>query len=216
MTQQSDLIRIGPAAQLLGVTPQTVRKWEAAGHLVPTRKSPSGTRYYSVNRLLGHHSDDLPTVCYARVSRHDQKGDLERQAALLETYCAAHGWTSLVIRDLGSGMNCRKKGLHQLLDLILERQTPRLVLTRQDRLLPFGAELVFTLCELRGIEVVVIHQGEQPGEQPSFEEELAQDVLEIIPVFSARLYGSRSRKHRKLLDTLAGAVPGQAPAGDRS
>ena len=76
----------------------------------------------------------------------------------------------------------------------------------------FGAELVFTLCELRGIEVVVIHR----GEQPSFEEELAQDVLEIITVFSARLYGSGSRKHRKLLDTLAETAPGQVPAGQRS
>ena len=117
------------------------------------------------------------------------------QHALLESYCAAQGWSSLVIRDLGSGMNYRKKGLHQLLELILERRMRRLVITHKDRLLRFGAELVFTLCELRGIEVVVIHQ----GEQPSFEEELAQDVLEIITVFSARLYGSRSRKHRKLL-----------------
>jgi predicted site-specific integrase-resolvase len=100
-------------------------------------------------------------------------------------------------------MNYRKKGLHQLLELILERRMQRLVLTHKDRLLRFGAELVFTLCELRGIEVVVIHQ----GEQPSFEEELAQDLLEIITVFSARLYGSRSRKHRKLLDTLADTVP---------
>ena len=58
-----------------------------------------------------------------------------------------------------------------------------------------------------GVEVVVIHQGEQPG----FEEELAQDVLEIITVFSARLYGRRSRKHRKLLDTLAETVPGPVP-----
>ena len=207
MTQQSDLIRIGPAARLLGVTPQTLRKWEATGHLVPVRKGAGGTRYYSASQLLGQQTGDLPTVCYARVSSHDQKGDLKRQAALLETYCAAHGWSSLVIRDLGSGMNYRKKGLHQLLEMILERQTQRLVLTHKDRLLRFGAELVFTLCELRGIEVVVIHQ----GEQPSFEEELAQDVLEIITVFSARLYGSRSRKHRKLLDTLAETVPGAVP-----
>ena len=78
----------------------------------------------------------------------------------------------------------------------------------KDRLSRFGAELVLTLCEMKGIEVVVIHQGEQPG----FEVELAQDVLEIITVFSARLYGSRSRKHRKLLDTLAEAVPGPAAA----
>ena len=207
MMQQSDLIRIGPAARLLGVTPQTLRKWEATGYLVPVRKGAGGTRYYSASQLLGYQTGDLPTVCYARVSTHDQKADLERQAALLETYCAAHGWTSLVIRDLGSGMNYQKKGLHQLLEMILERRTQRLVLTHKDRLLRFGAELVFTLCELRGIEVVVIHQ----GEQPSSEEELAQDVMEIITVFSARLYGSRSRKHRKLLDTLAETVPGAVP-----
>ena len=82
-----------------------------------------------------------------------------------------------------------------------------LVLTPKDRLLRFGAELVFTLCELQGIEVVVIHQGEQPG----FEEELAQDVLEIITDFSARLYGSGSRKHRELLATVPETVAGPVP-----
>ena len=84
------------------------------------------------------------------------------------------------------------------MELILRRRMRRLVLTHKDRLLRFGAELVFTLCELQGIEVVIIHA----GDQPSFEEELAQDVLEIITVFSARLYGSRSRKHKQLLEML--------------
>ena len=74
-------------------------------------QTPGGTRYYSASQLLGHQAGDLPTICYARVSSHDQKADLERQAALLEAYCAAQGWTSLVIRDLGSGMNYRKRGL---------------------------------------------------------------------------------------------------------
>ena len=58
------------------------------------------------------------------------------------------------------------------------------------------------MCEARGIEVVLVNQ----GEQPSFEEELATDVLEIITVFSARLYGSRSHKNKKLIDNLKGAV----------
>ena len=100
------------------------------------------------------------------------------------------------IRDLGSGMNYWKKGLQQLLELILRKQMKRLVLTHKDRLLRFGAELVFTLCELQGIEIVIIHR----GEQPSFEEEQAMDVLEIITVFSARLYGARSHQSKKLAE----------------
>ena len=95
-------------------------------------------------------------------------------------------------------MNYHKKGLLLLLEKILKKQMKRLVITHKDRLLRFGSELVFTLCELQGIEIVIIHK----GDQPTFEEELAQDVLEIITVFSARLYGSRSRKHRKLMSAL--------------
>ena len=85
-------------------------------------------------------------------------------------------------------MNYRKKGLQELLELILRRRIRRLALTHKDRLLRFGAKLVFALCEHQGIEIVIIHA----GEQPSFEEELAQDVLEIITVFSAPLYGDEA------------------------
>jgi putative resolvase len=83
-----------------------------------------------------------------------------------------------------------------LLDLIICEKIDRLVLTNKDRLLRFGAELIFALCEAKQIEVILINQ----GEDMSFEEELAQDVLEIITVFSARLYGARSRKNKKLIE----------------
>lgn len=195
-------VKIGSAADMLGVSIQTLRKWELTGELIPARKTKGGTRYYAVSDLLGQQAADMPTICYARVSSHDQKDDLERQHAALEAYCAAKGWRTAVIRDLGSGMNYRKKGLNELLELILRRKMRRLVLTHKDRLLRFGADLVFALCELQGIEIVIIHK----GEQPSFEEELAQDVLEIITVFSARLYGARSRKHKNLMDTLGDKV----------
>jgi len=101
-------------------------------------------------------------------------------------------------------MNYKKKGLNQLLEMILKRQMNRLVITHKDRLLRFGSELVFALCELQEIEIVIIHK----GDQPKFEEELANDVLEIITVFSARLYGSRSHKNKKLIDDLNLAVKG--------
>jgi putative resolvase len=193
----SRYIKIGEAAKLLGVTPQTVRRWEREGQVVPVRRSDGGTRYYDLNQLLGlkELETDL-TVAYARVSSRDEKEDLKRQVERLELYCAAKGWNYEVIQDLGSGINYRKKGLKQLLEKILSCQVKRVVLTHKDRLLRIGGELVFALCEARNVEVVIINQ----GEEPSFEEELVQDVLEIITVFSARMYGARSHKNHKLVE----------------
>lgn len=192
----SRFLKIGEAAKVLGVSVQTLRRWDSEETLVPARRSKGNTRYYHIDQLVQQTSQEAElTVGYARVSSHDQKKDLETQAALLTNYCASNGWTFEVIRDLGSGMNYRKKGLKRLIDLILERKIKRLVLTHKDRLLRFGSELIFALCEARGIEVLLINQ----GEDLSFEEELAQDVLEIITVFSARLYGSRSNKNKKLV-----------------
>lgn len=198
MQMEKRYIKIGAAAKLLGCGIDTLRKWEKSGELVPDRKTKGGTRFYDMAKLLALGDSDMPTICYARVSSHDQREDLTRQQELLEAYCAAKGWRTEVISDLGSGMNFNKRGLLRLLEIILRRKTKRLVLTHKDRLLRFGSELVFALCERQGIEIVIIHK----GERPSFEVELAEDILEIITVFSARLYGSRSHKNRKLLQTL--------------
>ena len=201
----SRLVSIGPAAEALGVSISTLRRWEANGKIIPGRTT-SGHRRYDLAKLQPERvfaaPDERRTVAYARVSSHDQKDDLERQKQVLELYCAKQGWTFEVVSDLGSGMNYRKKGLKRLLDDIVEGKVGRLVLTHKDRLLRFGAELVFAICEARQVEVVIINQ----GEDTTFEEDLAKDVLEIITVFSARLYGSRSRKNQKLLDGVAEAV----------
>lgn len=196
-------ISIGKAANELGVSIHTLRRWEREGK-IQSERTPNGHRRYDLAQIRGlkpyeASKTNLPTLCYARVSSHDQKEDLVRQVQLLETFCAANGWTYEVMQDLGSGLNYNKKGLRQLIRRICSGSVGRLVLTNKDRLLRFGSELIFSLCETFNTEVVLINQGEQP---PSDEEELAQDVLEIITVFSARLYGSRSHKNRKLVETL--------------
>ncbi len=196
------LLKIGAAAAMIGSTPATLRRWEETGELIPARKTKGGTRYYAVNDLMALGDVDAPTIGYARVSSHDQKNDLTRQSELLAAFCAAKGWRYEVISDLGSGMNYRKKGLKRLLEMIMRRQMRRLVIAHKDRLLRFGAELVFALCEVQGIEIVIINK----GDEPTFEEELAQDVLEIITVFSARLYGSRSHKAKKIIDAVKDAA----------
>ena len=203
----SKIISIGQAAKLLGVHVQTLRNWERTGKLKPDSISPGGTRRYNQDKILQITGKELPeiekderiTIAYARVSSHDQKADLQRQVQVLELYCAEHGYKYELITDLGSGMNYYKKGLTTLIQKILENNVRRLILTHKDRLLRFGAELIFSICETKGVEVVILNKGE---EKASFEEDLAKDVLEIITVFSARLYGSRSRKNKRIIEQL--------------
>ncbi len=200
------LVSIGEAASVLGVSITTLRRWEAAGRLA-AEHTAGGHRRYDLAKLRpemfrAEAEAQRRTLAYARVSSHDQKDDLERQKQVLELYCARQGWTFEIIADLGSGMNYHKKGLKKLLDAVIEGQIGRLIITHKDRLLRFGAELVFAICEAKNVEVVILNQ----GEDATFEEDLAKDVLEIITVFSARLYGSRPRKNQKLLDGVKKAV----------
>lgn len=210
---------MGEAAEALGVSITTLRRWEASGRLA-AEHTAGGHRRYDLAKLKpemfrAEVDAQRRTIAYARVSSHDQKDDLERQKQVLELYCAGQGWTFEVIADLGSGMNYHKKGLKRLLDAVIDGQIGRLVITHKDRLLRLGAELVFAICEAKNVEVVILNQGLRSDASPAqqgedadttFEEDLAQDVLEIITVFSARLYGSRNRKNQKLLDGVKAAV----------
>lgn len=201
-------LSIGQAASILGVSVKTVRRWTDSGKLASTR-SPSGHRRY---KLLDVQScrdgteiltQTRITINYARVSSHDQKQDLIRQVQVLENYSSSNGWNYETISDLGSGLNYKKKGLKQLLSRIMKGDVCRLVLTHKDRLLRFGSELVFAICEEFNTTVVIINQTK---EEITFEQELATDMIELVTVFSARLYGSRSKKNKKLLDNIAKAV----------
>jgi predicted site-specific integrase-resolvase len=198
-------ISIGKAARELGVTSKTLRRWEAAGKITPER-TPRGHRRYDPAQLLGvtprKTREDRMTIAYACVSSHDQKEDLARQVCVLESYCASHGWAYEIYQDLGSGLNYNKKGLRKLIKEICLGRVQRLVVTHKDRLLRFGAELIFSLCEQFATEVVILNA----SEDSSFEDDLVQDVLEIITVFSARLYGARSRKNKKLVEALQHAA----------
>jgi predicted site-specific integrase-resolvase len=196
------LFSIGEWARRLGVTVGTLRRWDREGRLKPVLRTSGGHR--RCGEVPEFSASDL-TLLYARVSSHDQKFDLERQRDRLVGYAAAQGWTSTeVITDLGSGLNFRKRGRIKLLDTILHRRISRLVLENKDRLLRFGAELLFRLCSAQGIHVLVVEE-----QAHTFEGELARDVLEIITVFSSCLYGARSagrKRSVKHLNPIAGTV----------
>ncbi|MEG4116751.1 IS607 family transposase [Microcoleus sp. N9_B4] len=190
-------LTITEAAKLKGVSASTLRRWEAEGKLIPERTA-NGHRRYDLGHLLGLKREGALTVAYARVSSHNQKDDLDRQKQVLELFCASQGWQFQIIDDIGSGVNYSKRGLQHLIRAIADNQVERLVLTHKDRLLRFGSELIFNLCEHFGAEVVIINQ----TENTSCDEDLAKDILEIITVVSARLDGSKNPKNKRIVEEL--------------
>jgi predicted site-specific integrase-resolvase len=89
-----------------------------------------GHRRYDRAALLERTESESPrvTIAYAKVSCHDQKDDLVRQAERLKNVCVQRGWTDAeVIADLGSGLNFAKRGLIRLVKLICSRRIERLV-----------------------------------------------------------------------------------------
>ncbi|MBQ8997598.1 MAG: IS607 family transposase, partial [Clostridium sp.] len=101
-----------------------------------------------------------------------------------------------VLKDIGSGLNYNKKGLIELIRLIETNQIDRLIINYKDRLLRFGSEIIFEMCKWHNVEVVIVSE----DESKTYEEELVDDVLSIITVFSAKLYGSRSHKNKVVVE----------------
>jgi len=184
-------------ASVLGVTPKTVRLWEKEGK-ISSIKTEGGHRRFYPSEVLKNKKQSNITIGYARVSTSEQKDDLDRQKKILELYCAEKGWECEIISDIGSGINYNKKGLERLIKLICLGEIERLVVSHKDRLLRFGSEIIFSICEQHNVEIVIINK----SINSTFEEELTNDVLEIITVFSAKLYGSRSHKNKKIIDKI--------------
>jgi predicted site-specific integrase-resolvase len=204
------LLKITDMAKQLGIHPDTLRRWANSGKVKVAGYTPGKQRLFDLKdfEAIGVSftsrpvQSQRPTLAYARVSSRDQKEDLKRQVERLELYCAANGWKYELIQDFGSGMNYQKKGLKKLIRALCNQEVSRLVVTHKDRLLRFGSELIFSICSHVGCEVVVINA----TEDSTYEEDLTRDVLEIITVFSARLYGSRSHQNKKIVQKLKEAA----------
>jgi predicted site-specific integrase-resolvase len=143
---------IGKVAQYLGVSVVTLRRWEKEGKLSSDNRTFGQHRRYDSYRIQQLFQKHKPkaVVGYSRVSSHDQKEDLERQADTLKR----HYPKAMMIKDLGSGLNFNKKGLKTLLAMILNQEIDTLVLTHKDRLLRFGSDLIFKLCKHFGTRIV--------------------------------------------------------------
>ena len=190
-------VSIGKASSLLGISVVTLRRWNKLGKLNSFRTFGNHRRF-NLNDILDivNPSKNKLHVAYARVSSHDQKKDLETQIKRLNLFIDKNEH-KMLISDLGSGLNYKKNGLKKLINLITSSQINTLYLTHKDRLLRFGSELIFSLCHTFGTKVIIV----DAVISSTFEQELAQDVIELMTVFSAKLYGKRSHQNRKVITT---------------
>jgi len=171
------------AAEALGVHANTLRKWAKSGkikHIV----TASGQRKYDIDSYLGKTSECI-TICYCRVSSYKQKDDLCRQVEFMrEKYPSAE-----IIKDIGSGINFKRKGLKAILERAMRGNKLEIVVAHKDRLARFGFDLIRYIVERSGGKLVVLSQAIF-----SPEEELTKDLLNILHVFSCRMHGLRNYK----------------------
>jgi len=187
--QVSTPLSVGNFASLLGVHPQTLRRWCRKGTMPEPPRTPGNHRRFAVPQ-----KKEGLTVGYVRVSSHDQKNDLIAQkVSLHEKANLQNIEMDSVIEDTGSGMNYKKKGFLKLMGLLLSGQISHLVIMHRDRLLRFGSELIFLICRAFGVKVTILE--ESPAKAPV--EQLALDLVEIVTVFSSKLYGMRSGLNKK-------------------
>jgi excisionase family DNA binding protein len=184
------------ARKILNVSVQTLRHWDKQGKITACRTS-GGHRRFKLSSILKH-ADREPTparrrICYARVSSSTQKKDLETQIDFFRTTFPDYE----IIRDMGSGLNFKRKGFLSILDSAMSGTIGEVVVTHRDRLCRFGFEVVEFVLNKNGGRIVVLND-----EKLSPEQELVQDLLTITTVFSARLYGLRSHTlKRKIRDS---------------
>lgn len=187
------------AAQRLGVSTKTLERWLEAGK-IKAIKTPGGQRRYDLDSVVSIRPSkpERDIILYARVSSRSQKADLEQQVEyLLSRYPECE-----VIRDIGSGLNFKRKGLQTLLDRVLGNTCKLVVVAHKDRLCRFGFDLISWLCGKFETKILVLDQ-----KNLSPEREMVEDILAIVHVFSCRLYGLRKYKKRILDDSELPSLP---------
>ena len=185
------------AKETLGVQEDALRKWSEEG-LIPCIRTPGNHRRYNISefiRVRGNVQaqeaiiEEKQSICYCRVSSHGQKEDLERQIAYMQERFPRHR----IIRDIGSGINFKRRGLRTILELASKGYISEVVVAYRDRLCRFAYELIEWLLSLHGVKLVVLNQDMEGSESG----ELAEDLLSIIHVFNCRIQGRRKYQERK-------------------
>lgn len=194
---------VGEFSDATGISIKTLQRWDREGTF-KARRTTTNRRYYldeDIDAVLNRSTSDASSahrenVIYARVSSTGQKDDLKNQVEFLRTFCNARGViVQKCIEDIGSGLNYNRPKWNRLLDDVMDKKIGTVYITHKDRFIRFGYSWFERLCRRFGTEIVVV-----VNETMSPTEEMVQDIIAIIHVFSCRIYGMRKYKDKIMKD----------------
>lgn len=181
-------------AELLNVSVITLQRWDNSGKLKAFR-SPTNRRYYTYEQYLEYKGvnkkdNDRKTVIYTRVSTSNQKDDLKNQVDFLRQYANSKGLiVDEIIEDYGSGLNYNRKKWNRLIDSCMTNEIDTIIITHKDRFIRFGYDWFERFLSKFNVKIIIVN-----NESLSPQEELVQDIISILHIFSCRIYGLRKYK----------------------
>ena len=187
-------------AEMIGVSVKTLQRWDNEGKLKAYR-TPTDRRYYTHKQYVDYigegNSKNGKTIIYTRVSTANQKNDLLNQVEFLKQYANVKGIiVDEIFEDIGSGLNYNRKKWNRLLEDCMLGLVKTVLVAHKDRFIRFGYEWFERFLKSNGVDIIVVN-----NEKTSPEQELVNDLISIIHVFSCRIYGLRKYKKQIEEDT---------------
>ena len=192
--------KLGEAAKYIRRHPKTLERYDNEG-VLKAHRTKTNRRYYTqsqlddfLNRDGREDETNKKIVAYARVSSNHQKNDLKNQLSFIRNYTNAKGLIlDEELSDIGSGLNYKRYNWNKLLDQVDQNQVKQIYITYKDRFVRFGFDWFDSFCKKHGCEIIVLNNVDTSPEQ-----EVANDLISIIHVFSCRVYGLR--KYKKVIE----------------
>lgn len=198
------LLTLKETETLLNVSKSTLQRWDKSGKLKALRTEGGHRRYKEseILNLIGFEETDgedkqnsVIVATYARCSTSDQKshGDIDRQSERLVEYSVKHKYKiEHIIKDMGSGLNDKRKGFVKLCKLVIDKKINKIIIEHKDRLTRFQYNLIEMFFNSYGVEIELVDKKEYTEQ-----EELVNDMMMLIASFSGRLYSARPKENSK-------------------
>jgi predicted site-specific integrase-resolvase len=190
---------VGEFAKLINKSVRTLQRWDTQ-NVLKANRTTSDRRYYTEQQLQQYKglssNDNSINIAYCRVSNRNQTDDLKNQKDYISIFSLNAGinideW----FVDIGSGLNFKRKNFNKLINLVEHGKIKTIIIAHKDRLVRFGYEWFEQFCINHGVKILLINNDELSPEQ-----ELVQDLISIIHVFSCRIYGLRKYKKKLMED----------------